>query len=231
MDTRLLRVAVGTVLALGLTGCATTGGGPRTGGDLFGCEQIPFTDPIPPPTDPQQWHPDKAERGYLHVLFFVSGGQVFAIGVPVVNATKAERPFFVGPMKNLDSVFPAKEAPKELQRYPDWHAFYRELFRAYGDSRPLALVCPGPDCPITPESPPPGVLGMTGAFLSGPIGALDPPLGPVRLAALDAGGLPKTATDAATGATQTNPQLQALFSDTVTRAVCVARILTPPPTK
>ena len=231
----MLRVAVGMVLALGLVGCATTN--QRTGGsDLFGCEQIPFSEPVPAPTDPQQWHPEKGERGYLHVLFFIAGGQVYAIGVPVVTPAKAERPFFVGPMKNLDGVFPPREASKELQRYPDWHAFYREVFRAYGDSRPLALVCPGPDCPITPEQPPPGILGATAAFSPIPFVALDPSPGAVRLAALQGSDPAKTATDATTFAAQgrspeTERRLQALFSDTVTRAVCVARILTPSPGK
>jgi len=236
MDTRMLRVAVGILLGLGLAGCATTDHQRTGGGDLFGCEQIPFSDPVPGPTDPRQWHPQKGERGYLHVLFFVAGGQVYAIGVPVVNPARAERPFFVGPMKNLDATFSASEASKELQRYPDWHAFYRELFRAYGDSRPLALVCPGPDCPITPESPPPGVLGATSAFSAAAFSSLDPTVDAVRLAAAQSTAKGDTATDAAAFATQgRSPEmerrLQALFSDTVTRAVCVARILTPSPGK
>lgn len=241
MDTKVRRVAAGMVLALGLAGCATTGQQRTGGSDLFGCEQIPFSEPVPKPTDPQNWHPEKGERGYVHLLFFVAGGKVYAIGVPVVTPARgAERPFFVGPMTNLDAAFkpPPSAAAKELQRYPDWHAFYRELFRAYGDSRPLALVCPGPDCPITPESPPPGVLGATVSFSSTtlpPIGARERSLGTVRLAALDAQAPAKTASDATGAATATSTdterQLQALFSDTVTRAVCVARILAPPPSK
>ncbi|HEY3585533.1 MAG TPA: hypothetical protein VGK85_00205, partial [Myxococcaceae bacterium] len=198
----MLRVAAGMVLALGLAGCATTGQQGTGGSNLFGCEQIPFSEPVPKPTDPQNWHPEKGERGYVHVLFFVAGGQVYAIGVPVVGPAKgAERPFFVGPMKNLDAAFPPppSAAAKELQQYPDWHAFYRELFRAYGDSRPLALVCPGPDCPITPESPPPGVLGATASFSTtalGPGATLERSLGTIRFAALDAQAPAKTATDA-----------------------------------
>jgi len=241
MDTNMLRVAAGTVLVLGLAGCATTGQQRTGGGDLFGCEQIPFSEPVPKPTDPLEWHPEKGERGYVHILFFVAGGEVYAIGVPVVApARAAERPFFVGPMKNLDAAFqpPPSAAGKALQQYPDWHAFYRELFRAYGDSRPLALVCPGPDCPLTPESPPPGVLGTTASFSTTalpPNGALGPSLGTVRLAALGAQTPANTATDATLAAVATSPemqrQLQALFSDTVTRAVCVARILSPPPSK
>ena len=232
MDTKMLRVAAGMFLALVLAGCATTGTQRTGGGELFGCEQIPFSEPVPTPTDPQQWHPEKGERGYLHVLFFVSGGQVYAIGVPVVTPAKAERPFFVGPMKNLERGFPAQGAAKDLERYPDWHAFYREVFRAYGHSRPLALVCPGPDCPTTPESPPPALLGATATYSATAFGALEPAPGTVRLAALDQEPS-RTATDAATlAATSRSPemqrQLQALFSDTVTRAVCVARILAPP---
>jgi hypothetical protein len=69
----------------------------------------------------------------------------------------------------------------------------------------------------------------------GPGGALEPPLGATRLAALDAQAPAKTATDAATfaqgGSPEMQRQLQALFSDTVTRAVCVGRILTPAPGK
>jgi hypothetical protein len=223
------RVAVGLVLALGLVGCATTEPRPTGTGSntLFGCERISFSGAVPVPTDPRNWHPEKAERGYLHIRFFVSGGQVFAIGVPVAGS-KVGQVFYVGPMQNLPSAFPAKEAQKELQRHEDWRIFYRELFRAFGDSRPLALVCPGPDCPVTPESPPPGVLGFTATYSPGGSSALEPTLDGPRLAALDNQDGGKTATDAAASAQRLSPETErALFSDTVSRAVCVERILAP----
>ena len=77
---------------------------------------------------------------------------------------------------------------------------------------------------------------MTAAFSATPLGALDPSLGAVRLAALQGPEPARTATDASTFAAQgrspeTERRLQALFSDTVSRAVCVARILMPSPGK
>jgi hypothetical protein len=229
------RVAVGLVLSLGLVGCATTEPRPTgtgTAGDrLFGCERIPFSGTVPGPENPQDWTPEKAERGYLHIRFFVSGGQVYAIGVPVAVSTfepKVGKVFYVGPMQDLKTAFPARDAPQQLRQYEDWHRFYSKLFRAFGDSRPLALVCPGPDCPATPEAPPPGVLGFTATYSAGGSGALDPAIDGPRLAALAVQDGGKSATDAAASARRLSPEMErALFSDTVSRAVCVARILAP----
>ena len=54
MNTRMFRVAVAMILGLGLAGCATTDHQRGGDADLFGCEQIPFSEPVPGPTDPLQ---------------------------------------------------------------------------------------------------------------------------------------------------------------------------------
>jgi hypothetical protein len=227
MNTTMRRCTVGLVLALGLVGCATTSETrPPTGSDLFGCDRVPFDGPVPEPVRPERWEPQKSERGYLHIRFFVAKGSMYAIGVPV-NSFKGETPFFVGPMADLPGPFDPKAAPEELKRHPDWAAFYHQLARAYGDSRPMALVCPGRDCPITPEGPPPAVAGMTVSGSGSLFGSLDPS-SDQRLAALDQAAA-ATATDAPFAAQGRSEdierQLRELFSDTVTRAVCAARIL------
>jgi|GEM_PF-2256116 len=226
----------GLLTAVVLAGCATTetrGSGGTTGADaLFGCERISFSGPMPPPKPPTEWRPSKAERGFVHLYFFVAKGQVFVIGAPVVDLRPGD-PFFVGPMTNLDAAFPAQQSQEYLRKYPDWGAFYHQLFKAYGDSRPLALVCPGPDCPKTPEGPPPSLFGVTASYSNTvPPGALGPTGDLPRFAALDAQDASRTATDASTFAAQgrseeAERQLRALFSDVVTRAVCAARVLTP----
>jgi hypothetical protein len=234
MNTRTQRYTMGVVVALGLLGCATPGKPPPGGERVFRCEQQAFTGPVTP-TPPGSWDPPSTQpRGYVHIQFFVHEGRVYAFGVPV-NEVRAGQAFFVGPMQDLQAAFPPGEAAKELQRYPDWHAFYRALFRAFGNSRPLALVCPGPDCPTTPEHPPPGVLGMTATYSTQITGSLDTSSDLPRLAALDDQGAGTTATDAAPAPGTAAPapfqssdqqrELRAFFSDTVTRAVCAARIL------
>ncbi len=227
MNKTIQRCTLGLVLTL--VGCATTSETRppgATSADLFGCERIPFDGQVPKPDEPGSWEPAKADRGYLHIRFFVSGGKVYAIGAPVADL-KAGRPFFVGPMTNLPGPFDASVAPEMLKRYPDWLEFYKRFARAYGDSRPLALVCPGRDCPITPEGPPPPTFGVTATYSPTPIASLDPSSDLPRLAALDLQGGGATASDArsATGQLPSEETLRALFSDTVSRAVCAARIL------
>jgi hypothetical protein len=230
MKATIQRCTLGLVLTL--VGCATTGGTRTSGGaDLFGCEQIPFDGPGPRPVEPREWEPAKAERGYLHIRYFVAKGRVYAVGVPV-NDFKSGTPFFVGPMTDIKEPFDPSQAPAMAKRYAEWAAFYKRLARAYGDSRPLALVCPGQDCPITPEGPPPVVLGATSVYSTTPIVSLDSP-SDLRLAALDLQGGGATASDAKLLAgpgwtEEVERTLRALFSDTVTRAVCAARILGAP---
>ena len=228
MNATMQRCTVGLVLALGLVGCATTGETrpPPTGSDLFGCDRIPFDGPVPEPVPPDKWEPERSERGYLHVRFFVAKGKIYAIGVPVKDF-KEERPFFVGPMTDIPTPFDPKLAHELLSRYPDWAAFYHHLAHAYGDSRPMGLVCPGRDCPMTPEGPPPPIAGMTVAYSGSPFSSLDPSTDQ-RLAALSQAAA-ATATDAPFAAQGRSEdierQLRELFSDTVSRSVCAARVL------
>jgi len=239
MKTSIERWTIAAALVLGLAGCATTEqrppGGTTGGENLIACERIPFKEPLPPLHHPLRWPPeDKAERGVLHIRFFVARGGVYAIGVPVVNL-RPGRIFFVGPMADLEAPFPPKESRKYFEKHPDWAAFYHHVFETYGDSRPFALVCPGPDCPTTPEAPPPGGLGMTATINLVPaVAALNPSVDMPRLASLDMQGGGKTATDAsALAAESRSPQLEQvlrdLVSDTLSRAVCVARTVTPEP--
>jgi hypothetical protein len=233
MKTIIERWTIAAALALGLAGCATTEQRPPGGTTtLISCERIPFDSPLPPLKDPQNWFPDKSERGVLHIRFFVFGSQVYAIGAPVVDLRPGPI-FFVGPMEDLLAPFPPKEAREYFKKHKDWAAFYHQIFNAYGDSRPLALVCRGPDCPTTPESPPPGGLGMTATVLPSPSGALDPSADMPRYASLDLQGGSMTATDVSLPAAMSrSPELEKtvrnLFSDTLSRAVCVARTVTPP---
>jgi hypothetical protein len=238
MKTSIERRTIAMALALGLAGCATTEprppGGTTGGATLIACERIPFDGPLPTLQSPQNWYPKKAERGVLHVRFFVAGGKIYAIGVPVVDLRPGPI-FFVGGMDDLPTPFPPKEAKEYFKKHPDWAAFYHQLFEAYGDSRPLALVCRGPDCPTTPEAPPPGGLGMTATIgLTPPFTALSPSGDMSPLASLEMQGAGKTATDASPLAAESRSpdleqRLRQLFSDTVSRAVCVARTVTPEP--
>ena len=238
MKTSIKRCTVTVAIAVGLTGCAHTEQPPpsvTTGGEnLITCERISFKDPLPPLQNPTSWHPKKAERGVVHIRYFVARGQIYAIGFPVVDLS-AGTPFFVGPMTDIPAPFSPEKARELCKRSSDWCAFYSGLFHGYGDSRPIPLVCPGPDCPTTPEGPPPGGYGMTVSLgLNPPIVELGPSLDMPRFASLDAQGGANSATDAAALAAENRSpeveqKLRELFSDTLSRAVCVARVVTPPP--
>lgn len=243
MNAWMKQCIAGLVAVLALGGCATTKNSTEGGQATvpppaltFGCERVTFEGPIPNPQSPEEWTPEVAERGYLHIQFFVRRGGVYAFGVHVVGL-RTGKPFYVGPMTDLKVMFPASEANKMLRAGPkdrDWQAFYGKLFHAYGASRPMALVCPGPDCPVTPEGPPPGGFGMTASYTSTPIAALGPSGDMPRLASLESPGSGMAATDASMVLAQADTddsQLRALFSDTVTRALCVARIIAPTQTK
>jgi hypothetical protein len=175
----------------------------------------------------EKWQPKRCER-VLSIRFVVDGDQICAIGVLVKDEFAYEPLFLVGPMANLRGPISEEEAAKAARAYPDWHAFYKKLFHSCGKSRPLALVCPGPDCPMTPEIPPPGLLGMTTSYGSGSIAALEPGFTERAYASrATAGG--QIATDAVQGMlAQSKDARRTLVVDTAARAVCAAKILTVP---
>jgi len=199
------------------------------------CEPFEYTGEFPKTVRPEAWVVGHCERGFVSLRFVAVGTSVYAIGVHVRDE-KPDKVFAVGPMANLPDRMPEKEAAGEmLRKHPDWATFYGKLYKACGDSRPMALVCPGRDCPMTPEMPPPGLLGMTASYGSGSFSALEPIPGDRAYAAradVDGG---QTATDALQTAPGVSLHLseqekarRAMISDTVARAVCAAKILTVP---
>ena len=218
-----------------LMGCATTPTPVPSPGTGLSCEPLDYKGPFPEAASPETWNPEPCPRGFVSLRFVVDGGHVYAIGVRV-NEREAGTPFVVGPMTDLKSDLPTEEAVKAGMASKDWHAFYGKLFKACGGSRPLALVCPRGDCPITPEiPPPPGVLGMTASYGPGAIASLQPAPTGQAYAALDAAGPAPVATDAAMSVlanAQRTPEREKarrdLIADTVARAACAAKILTVP---
>jgi hypothetical protein len=240
MDAKVSRSPVVFLVAATVAGCASTGQPvpTKTPGALT-CEPIVWDKPIPetvPPGGPGGWTPEPKPRAYVHIRFISDGRDVYAVGVPVVQLEAVE-PFIVGPMDNLPEAYPMNEeaARAALKEYPKWLEFYQKLFRAYRHWRPMGLVCPGKDCPTTPEGPPPSLYGMTVSYGTGGIGALESPESGRAYASLAQAPAPTTATDAlkapSSGA-QRSPDLErdrrALVSDVVTRAVCAARVLAAP---
>jgi len=192
------------------------------------CGAFEFEGKIPDPIDPKKWKLEQRPRGFLSVRFVDDGKQIYAIGVLVKDESKYEPPFLVGPMPNIKGPIPPQQAFKEARRYPAWHAFYKQLFRAYGSSRPLHLVCRAADCPLTPEMPPPGLLGATTSYGTGSLLALEP-LSTERAYASRATPEGQIATDAIQGVLgQSEDARRKLVIDTVERAVCAVKILTVP---
>jgi len=219
-----------------LAGCATTGQPTPTPTSLV-CEPIAWDKPIPETLPPGKWNPGPRPRSYVHIRFVTDGQWVFAVGVPVLNG-KAEDPFIVGPMQFIPDGLPENEEAGHaaLQKYADWRDFYGALFKAYRHSRPMGLVCPGKDCPITPEGPPPQLFGMTASYSTGGSGALELPESLRAYASLAEAPVRSTATDAlrppaapAQRSVEQERDRRTLVSDVVTRAVCAARVLAGPP--
>lgn len=241
MGPRIRAQVVLAVLAAALAGCATAPAPmppARTGG--LSCGPLERKVEFPKRAEsPDAWDPEPCGRGFVSLRFVVVGEHVYAIGVSIHDGPREEplKPFVVGPMPDLPSDMSKGDAVQMGRKKGDWHTFYQKLYRAYGHSRPLALVCPDRDCPITPESPPPGLLGMTASYGSGSFAALEPiPIDRAYAARADVDG-GRVATDAVQ--VQTGPQAptqipkqepvsQALITDTVARAVCAAKILTVP---
>ena len=231
---RFLRSSAAVLATAALAACATTGQPTPTPTSLV-CEPIVWDRPVPETLPPGKWSPAPRPRAYLHLRFVTDGQWVYAVGVPVSNG-QAEEPFIVGPMQYVPDGFPENEEAGHaaLQKYEDWRAFYGALFKAYRHSRPMGLVCPGKDCPITPEGPPPQLFGMTVSYGTSVSGALETP-GSLRAYASLAEA-PVTATATASDAlrppvapsqrtAEQERDRRTLVSDVVTRAVCAARVL------
>jgi hypothetical protein len=239
MNTSVSRSAVVFLVAATMAGCATPGQPvpPKPAGPLA-CEPIVWDKPLPETEPPGKWSPEPRPRAYVHIRFVTNGQKVFAVGVPVVNLEPGE-PFIVGPMDNLPENYPMSEeaARASLKEYPRWAEFYRALFKAYRHWRPMGLVCPGKDCPTTPEGPPPPMAGMTMSYGTGGIGALEGAAADRAYASLARSPASTTVTDAlqaqaSTSAAKLSPdqerERRELLSDVVTRAVCAAKVLAGP---